>query len=670
MTNPSRPRVLTERDAGTMDTLIQRGETAITGAEQKSVQLTGVIASVPQQVLNAAAPALANLYMQTQGVQAAITAAQLAATTLPKFRSTSTVNPVAPTQAELDANPNGIGGLKLTADGGTQQLVWTPHTLAGAWTAIGAPSATAAQVQAAEFNAAASVLSVQGTQLTREVAATYTPPATTTTLLIEGAPYTVENGVVPPHAGRGGLFLPLAGGKHAKRITDGRVFDLRAWKFANGADIGPTLNYLLRDVALKKPCLILIPPGAFVLSEAVAQYIGQEVQGVGAGITYLTGQGPEECVWYVNRHANAASFGGALLGVTLTNGKPPAGVGQPVNLNGLKGIRIKGHGFRVEGCEIANFTQGLRFNDGAYAEVNGVGNDEQSYYNVVRNTTFASCYAAVQLRGAANRNDIGGVWTNNDYCIDCSQPGNVSEHNWIRGNMEGNKNILLPDSGTVYTQNWDVAVECSTANTHVCEFRDPGRQLFLRLDIVPAPRLNPLWDDPVPANRRGVRFVRHVEGGRWSTRLFTNGSSGGLGIGAVIDEALELRATWDEPLNLGERGFMWSNVATGLLYGKSGTAPPNNDTDGQPLVASAEVVFAYDPPIIPPGGLAQHEFPIPGAIVGDFLEVAKPYYTKGVIVDPDLSSNGNGVLTLFNPSGVEVSLPAGNWAVKATRRRG
>lgn len=55
----SRPRVLTESDAGTMDTLLKRTDTAATQAEARVKELGTAIAAVPSQVSAATAPAVA-----------------------------------------------------------------------------------------------------------------------------------------------------------------------------------------------------------------------------------------------------------------------------------------------------------------------------------------------------------------------------------------------------------------------------------------------------------------------------------------------------------------------------------------------------------------------------------------------------------------------------------
>lgn len=176
MTMSSRPRVLTEQDAGSMDTLIRRGEQAATVAEQKAQQLQNAAADLEQvkgtipaaaQSAAALATAQAKSTLDAAANSAAAAAAQatLALATLPKFRSVDTSNPPAPTQAELDANPGGLGGTRLTADGATQPLRWTPHTLAGAWVTVGAPTATAPQVQAARDLADSAATGVQALQL-------------------------------------------------------------------------------------------------------------------------------------------------------------------------------------------------------------------------------------------------------------------------------------------------------------------------------------------------------------------------------------------------------------------------------------------------------------------------------------------------------------------------
>ena len=162
MTQSSRPRVLTEQDAGTMDTLIKRGESAASAAEQKTAELQGAAndltqlkASVPAAAKSAAdlatAQAKSTLDTASGNANSAAAAALASLATLPKFRSADQTNPPNPTQAELDANPNGIWGVKLNADGVAQQLKWQPHTLAGSWQSVGAPPASAQQVERARL---------------------------------------------------------------------------------------------------------------------------------------------------------------------------------------------------------------------------------------------------------------------------------------------------------------------------------------------------------------------------------------------------------------------------------------------------------------------------------------------------------------------------------------
>lgn len=63
--------------------------------------------------------------------------------------SSTTENPRAPEQEELDANEV-IHGSRLTASGAVQPLTWEPHTRMGQWVERGEPTATVADVQATQ----------------------------------------------------------------------------------------------------------------------------------------------------------------------------------------------------------------------------------------------------------------------------------------------------------------------------------------------------------------------------------------------------------------------------------------------------------------------------------------------------------------------------------------
>ncbi|GAA5503026.1 hypothetical protein Dxin01_02775 [Deinococcus xinjiangensis] len=120
-----------------------------------TADLEEVKASVPAAAKSAAdlatAQAKNTLDTASGNANSAAAAALASLATLPKFRSADQTNPPNPTQAELDANPNGIWGVKLNADGVAQQLKWQPHTLAGSWQSVGAPPASAQQVERARL---------------------------------------------------------------------------------------------------------------------------------------------------------------------------------------------------------------------------------------------------------------------------------------------------------------------------------------------------------------------------------------------------------------------------------------------------------------------------------------------------------------------------------------
>ncbi|MBZ9753169.1 hypothetical protein K7W42_20240, partial [Deinococcus sp. HMF7604] len=82
--------------------------------QQVDTALTTIPAAATQAATLATAQAKGTLDAATLAANQAASAASVVLATLPKFRSTTTANPTAPSQAELDANPNGLGGTRLT----------------------------------------------------------------------------------------------------------------------------------------------------------------------------------------------------------------------------------------------------------------------------------------------------------------------------------------------------------------------------------------------------------------------------------------------------------------------------------------------------------------------------------------------------------------------------
>lgn len=324
MTNPSpRPRVLLESDAGAMDQLIRRGEQAATVAEQKALELSQAGQSLEQ--LKATVPATAKSAAELATAQAKVTldaatlaanqaavTAQTATATLPKFRSTDQNNPPAPTQGELDANPNGIGGSRLTADGATQLLKWTPHTTAGAWVASGAPLPTTAQVADAKKTAtdaaeladtaksvadtaqsAASALLASLTLTRPQLLSGTADPGAVSRIWDEHGSLRVRNaraGETPDN----GITFALAGGRMAEREWDGKNV-YTAWYGLKPGD----------DVAGYVPALAAVPEGG-VLHWTPGKYVH--------GMAGYAGKGNEyNPLWVIKKHWFTMKMAGVVV---------------------------------------------------------------------------------------------------------------------------------------------------------------------------------------------------------------------------------------------------------------------------------------------------------------------------------------------------------------------
>lgn len=148
--------------------------------------------------------------------------------------------------------------------------------------------------------------------------------------------------------------------------------------------------------------------------------------------------------------------------------------------NGCTGIELtNAQGVIIEQVEIAICTDGIFLNKSA----------GESYFHEVRSCQFASCFNAITFGGAANRNTFTtNTYTNCQVAFDFSRYGNVSETNvFINENVEGCYNTF-EWGAVVYGQTWiGLTVENPASNGYVCTVKDPGRQLFVNLGLIPAP---------------------------------------------------------------------------------------------------------------------------------------------------------------------------------------
>lgn len=200
-------------------------------------------------------------------------------------------------------------------------------------------------------------------------------------------------------------------------------------------------------------------------------------------------------------------------------------VGQIVS-GEKRGAGIAGKNFHychVHHNEIANFNQGFRFNSGAVATNN------EAYINRVSQNNFASCSSGISLQGAANRNTFEtNSYTNCGAAYDFSTPGNVSETNcFINESVEGCQRWAFWDEGgAIFSQTWiGLTVENPTTNEYTCIVRDPGRQVFVNLSLI-------------PANDGDGTSLQLVPGKKWSLYLGSQASSDAGFLGLRLNEKL------------------------------------------------------------------------------------------------------------------------------------
>lgn len=228
--------------------------------------------------------------------------------------SSTTDNPRAPEQEELDANEV-LHGSRLTASGAVQPLTWEPHTRMGQWVERGEPTATVADVQAtqevaaeaktAADNAKQVADTAQGTaqaaqvSLTDLMSGTLAVPVAARRLLAGGGIYDIL-----PNAEAGSVdgltVFQLANGLRAKKNLDATgVITTEGIPRDGVTDCGPQLQALM-DYAARNKLKLLLLPGTYLTK--------QELVFQGQGVIEAAGNG-----WQA---------GGAVPMVTIKAGAP------------------------------------------------------------------------------------------------------------------------------------------------------------------------------------------------------------------------------------------------------------------------------------------------------------------------------------------------------------
>lgn len=133
--------------------------------------------------------------------------------------------------------------------------------------------------------------------------------------------------------------------------------------------------------------------------------------------------------------------------------------------------------------EVANFNVGISWNTGSTISL-----IEESYFNKVYQNMFKPCTIGQYFNGAANRNTFDtNSYADNMVAYNFSDVANYSETNtFITENIEGCRVWAEWGSGTIYSQTWiGICIENPSTNGFVCLVKDPGRQVFLNLSLIP-----------------------------------------------------------------------------------------------------------------------------------------------------------------------------------------
>lgn len=197
--------------------------------------------------------------------------------------------------------------------------------------------------------------------------------------------------------------------------------------------------------------------------------------------------------------------------------------------------------------EIALFNLAFIWNKGTTAT-----NLEQAFFNVIEQNMIKPCKRGHYFGGAANRNEFR---TNSiadaDIAYDFGAQYNYSETNtFTNENIEGCKSWAEWGDGIVYSQTWvGICIENPSTNPYTCLVKDPGRQVFLNLSLIPLGDEDSITmyqvNDAVPSKILG-----------------SDASSGINRTGFIINE----------PLALYDQIHFHTNHAS-TIY--SGTIPPN-----------------------------------------------------------------------------------------------
>ncbi len=282
-------------------------------------------------------------------------------------------------------------------------------------------------------------------------------------------------------------------------------------------------------------------------------------------------------------------LGCAITNLTINGGTIAGNTG--INASNVKGMII-------EGVEFGNLSIGLAWNQ--------TSSSDQSYFNKINQCMFASCSTGITFGGAANRNTFDtNTYNSCTRAYDFGAAGNISETNvFINENVEGCR-CFAEWNLVVYGQTWiGLTIENPVSNGFVCTVKDPGRQVFINLALIPSN--TPMAVDFYKINTN------------FSTLLGSISSSSSYSYGFRIAEELQLSKSLRNKAYYGTVSFTTSE----LMAGKSTTTSVT----------------------------------ITGALVGDFVKISADKDLLGCVLTAYVSATNTVAIRVQNASSGNVAL--------------
>lgn len=297
-----------------------------------------------------------------------------------------------------------------------------------------------------------------------------------TNLMLGGGLYTVDTADTTSADNNATIIVGADGGRwKLKYSTD---LDIAQAGALPGQDVAGKINTLAEVLYLRGGGTVRVN-GEYNIGSTVKMFPNVSILGGGQGRTTrlnMTVSGIAFDTFKPVGYAAPLCIGSKVSGFTVV-GKIVGGekTGTCFSLRDCYGCEVSGN-------EVANFNTGLAWNMGSSATTFG-----QAYLNKVYQNSFKPCTIGMSFDGAANRNTIDtNNYADNLVAYDFSATYNYSETNtFITENIEG-CHTWAEWGAAVYSQTWiGICIENPTSNGFTCTVKDPGRQVFVNLSLIP-----------------------------------------------------------------------------------------------------------------------------------------------------------------------------------------